>query len=48
MKQFFSRHLGAILLLAALAMCVYGAACGEAEAVFRKAARICMECIGLG
>lgn len=38
---------GAILLLAALGM-AWGADRGEAAIVLRKAARVCMECIGLG
>ncbi len=37
-----------IIFALALAMCIYGAASGEAYQVFIKAARICMECIGLG
>ena len=37
-----------LLLAASLAMCIYGAAAGEAQAVFMKAAAVCMECIGLG
>ena len=37
-----------VLFAVALIMCVYGAATGDAAAVFTKAARICMECIGLG
>ncbi len=37
-----------LLLLAALGMLAYGAASGEAEVIFVKAANICMECIGLG
>lgn len=37
-----------ILLFLAVGMLVYGAAAGQAEAVFTKAVKICMECIGLG
>ena len=48
MREGRSGILTAILLAAALGMCVFGAATGEAEAFFVKAARICMECIGLG
>ncbi len=36
------------LLAAAVSMCIYGAATGQAGEVFLKAIRICMECIGLG
>ncbi len=43
-----SELLSVILFLAALGLCIYGAAAGEADAVLMKAAKICMECIGLG
>ena len=43
-----STRLTWILLIAGLGLCVFGAVRGEAEAVFIKAAKICMECIGLG
>ncbi len=48
MKKEFPRWLSVALLMAALAMCTYGALTGEAEAVMAKAVKICMECIGLG
>ncbi len=37
-----------LLLAGAAALCLYGAFTGQAEEVLLKAARICMECIGLG
>ncbi len=37
-----------ILLLVLIGMSIYGAGSGEAAVVFRKAATVCMECIGLG
>ena len=48
MRDGLSGRLTVILFAAALIMCVYGAATGDATAVFTKAARVCMECIGLG
>ncbi|MBQ6568789.1 MAG: hypothetical protein IJL87_00880 [Clostridia bacterium] len=36
------------VLTAAVAFCLYGAFRGEAEAVLRKAAAICLECCGIG
>ncbi len=47
-KDKWFRYLPVIILIAALAMCLYGALTGEAEAVMIKAVNICMECIGLG
>ncbi len=38
---------GGALLLAAIGM-AYGVSRGEAAIVLQKAARVCMECIGLG
>jgi len=37
-----------VLLLAALALTVVGAALGQPETVMAKAVRICMECVGIG
>ena len=48
MKKEPPKILIAILLAAALGICIYGAATGQAQEVFIKAANICMECIGLG
>ena len=48
MKQELRRWMPTVFFIAALAMCIYGVATGQAEDVFRKAIRICMECIGLG
>ena len=48
MKKEFPRWITGLLLLAALGLCVYGAAVGQTRDVLTKAATICMECIGLG
>ncbi len=37
-----------VLLILAAGMMLYGLIQGEAEAVLRKAVRICLECIGIG
>lgn len=36
------------LLAAGVAMVCFGAMRGEADAVFAKAIRLCLECIGIG
>ncbi|MDY2968679.1 MAG: CD1871A family CXXC motif-containing protein [Butyricicoccus pullicaecorum] len=36
------------LLLVGIGMMIYGVMDGEAEIVLRKAATICLECIGVG
>lgn len=37
-----------VALVIALGMAVFGYISGEAQTVFTKAVKICMECIGLG
>ena len=48
MKKGPSKIVILILLAAAIGVCIYGAATGQAQSVFVKATKICMECIGLG
>ena len=48
MKKGPSKIVIVILLAAAIGVCIYGAATGQAQSVFVKATKICMECIGLG
>ena len=48
MKKEFPRWITGLLLLAAVGLCVWGFAAGQARDVLTKAATICMECIGLG
>jgi hypothetical protein len=37
-----------LLLLAAVASCVFGYRRGEGNTIYRKAATVCLECIGIG
>ena len=37
-----------LFLIAAVGLCIFGAASGDMTDVFIKAVNICMECIGLG
>ena len=37
-----------LLLLAGIAMLIFGIWRGEAQTVFSKAIRLCMECVGIG
>ena len=37
-----------IIFLASAAMILFGVERGELETIFAKAARVCLECIGLG
>lgn len=48
MNKFIGKYLKYIILAAAVFCIAYGIYRGEAESVFRKAAAICMECIGIG
>ena len=48
MRAFTQKRMRYLILAAAAASLVYGLARGEAADVFRKAATICMECIGIG
>lgn len=48
MKKIRDRYLPLMILAAALVSCLYGALGGEAGIVLRKAAAVCMECIGIG
>jgi len=43
-----SKALKYIILAAGIVLIVVGAATGEAQSVFLKAIRICLECIGIG
>ena len=48
MIERFRKILCISLLLLGIGMIVLGILRGEAETVFQKAVRICMECIGIG
>lgn len=42
------RLLQSVLLAAAVLMIGFGVSRGEADTVFSKAIRLCMECVGIG
>lgn len=48
MKEKTRTLISFILLLAAIASCVFGISRGEMKTVNKKATNICMECIGIG
>ena len=48
MKAFVEKYLKYILRVLGIAMLVFGLYCGDAAQVLKKAAAICMECIGIG
>ena len=41
-------NLGGLLVILGIGFMVYGLHRGEVNTVFQKAARICLECIGIG
>lgn len=43
-----TKHLGAVGIAFGLVLMIAGLARGEALALLQKAARLCLECIGLG
>ena len=48
MKRECPRYVGAVVAFAGLILTFFGFYRGEADTVFAKAIRICLECIGIG
>jgi hypothetical protein len=48
MNKTLPAYVTLILLLIAIASCVFGFSRGEAKTINKKATSICMECIGIG
>ncbi|MBQ6600032.1 MAG: thioredoxin [Clostridia bacterium] len=48
MKKEYPRFVGAVVALLGLVLGFLGFYRGEADTVFAKAIRICLECIGIG
>lgn len=48
MKKKLPPITGALLAVAGIVMTAFGFYLGEADTVFMKAIRICLECIGVG
>ena len=48
MKRKVPVFVSALLLVLALASCVFGVYRGELKTVYRKASAVCLECIGIG
>lgn len=47
MGGLFSRYMGIVMTAVGLLLIILGVISGETDEVFRKAATICLECIGL-
>lgn len=48
MKKTLTNNVKYVILIIALAMCVFGIFSGEMEVVLAKAAKLCLECCGIG
>ena len=48
MRDGMSKHLKYLVLIIGIGMLVWGIASGDMLLIFKKAAAICMECIGIG